>query len=179
MHRKKGGRSRLVLRFLSGSSRRGELHCGWIRGACALGRCGIRSRKREGDGATPAGVWRLREVWWRADRCRRPATRLPVRRISRDDGWCDTPADRNYNRHIHHPYPAGAERLWRDDDLYNIVVVLDHNVRPRIRGRGSAVFVHLARPDLGSTEGCIALGEKDLRNVLARTPIGTRLFVGR
>jgi L,D-peptidoglycan transpeptidase YkuD (ErfK/YbiS/YcfS/YnhG family) len=88
---------------------------------------------------------------------RRPRARLPLRPIRPNDGWCDDPADRNYNRPVRHPYPASAERLWRQDHLYDVVVLLTHNVRPRVRGRGSAVFMHVARPGYAPTEGCIAL----------------------
>lgn len=168
----------LVLRSLSRSARSGVLETGWLRARCAIGRNGVKARKREGDGATPAGIWRVVRVLWRSDRTRRPVTRLPVRALSIDDGWCDAPSDRNYNRAVRHPYPASAEQLWRRDHLYDIVVVLDHNQRPRIKGCGSAVFVHLARPGYEATEGCIALGERDLRRWLAMARPGTRLVIG-
>jgi len=144
------------------------LELGPHRFRCAIGRGGVAASKREGDGATPAGTWRLVEVLWRRDRCRRPNCVLPVRPIQPDDGWCDTVGDRNYNRPVRHPYAASAERLWRDDRLYDIVVVLDHNRRPRIRGHGSAIFIHVARDGLAETEGCLALRERDLRVLLAR-----------
>jgi L,D-peptidoglycan transpeptidase YkuD (ErfK/YbiS/YcfS/YnhG family) len=124
---------------------------------CALGRSGRRARKREGDGATPVGRWRLLYVLYRSDRVLRPATGLPVKPIGRSDGWCDAPADPNYNRPVRLPYPASAESLWRADGLYDLVVVLSHNHVPRVRGAGSAIFMHLARPGYRPTEGCIAL----------------------
>ena len=98
---------------------------------------------------------------------RRPRTHLPVRAIRLHDGWCDTPADRNYNRPVCLPYPASAERLWRADGLYDIVVVLDYNDRPRVRGRGSAIFMHVAKPGYAPTEGCIALARAHLQGLLA------------
>lgn len=134
---------------------------------CALGRSGTAARKREGDGATPLGRWRPVEVRFRADRVSRPVTRLPVRELTPTDGWCDERADRNYNRGVRLPYPASAETMWREDHIYDIVVVIDHNARPRMRGRGSAIFVHLARPGYTPTEGCIALSERDMRRLLA------------
>lgn len=155
------------------------LQLGALRLRCAIGRCGIVASKREGDGGTPAGVWRLVEVLWRADRGRRPICALPARRIRSDDGWCDAPADRNYNRPVRHPYAARAERLSRDDQLYDIVVVLDHNRRPRVRGRGSAIFMHVARDDYAATEGCIALRERDLRLLLAYSGRSARLTINR
>ena len=95
-------------------------------------------------------------------------TALPVRAIRRRDGWCDAPADRNYNRPVRLPYPASAERLWREDALYDLVVVLDYNERPRVRGRGSAIFMHVAKPGYAPTEGCIALARPHLVRLLER-----------
>jgi L,D-peptidoglycan transpeptidase YkuD (ErfK/YbiS/YcfS/YnhG family) len=116
-------------------------------------------------------------VLYRADRCQRPLTGLPVAVISPADGWCDAIADRNYNRRVRHPYPASAEALWRSDGLYDVVVVLDCNRRPRIRGRGSAIFMHVARPGFEPTEGCIALRRADLLHVLAALKRGARIHI--
>jgi L,D-peptidoglycan transpeptidase YkuD (ErfK/YbiS/YcfS/YnhG family) len=147
--------------------------------ACALGRSGQRALKREGDGATPMGRWPLRAVLYRADRVSRPHTRLPVRPIRPGDGWCDSSSDRNYNRHVSLPYPASAERLWREDRLYDIIVLLGYNDRVRVRGRGSAIFMHVASPGLGPTEGCIALQLRHLRCILEKARPGTLVRVGR
>lgn len=157
--------------------------CGWVRlGSlalpCALGRTGRRATKREGDGATPIGQWRLVRVLYRPDRLRRPQTGLPVRALHSSDGWCDHVGDRNYNRHVAHPYPASAERLWRDDELYDVIVVLDHNMRPRIQGGGSAIFMHLARPSYTPTEGCIALARRDMLLLLAQIGRGAQVTIG-
>ncbi|WP_119460557.1 L,D-transpeptidase family protein [Rhodospirillaceae bacterium SYSU D60014] len=134
---------------------------------CTLGRAGIRTDKREGDGATPTGRFLLRRVLYRPDRMARPETGLPVEAIAADDGWCDDPADPAYNRPIKLPFAGRHERMWRDDALYDIVVVLGHNDDPVIPGWGSAVFLHLARPDRGPTEGCVGLALPDLLAVLA------------
>jgi L,D-peptidoglycan transpeptidase YkuD (ErfK/YbiS/YcfS/YnhG family) len=150
---------------------------GPLRLRCALGRAGRRALKREGDGATPIGVWPMREVFYRPDRVARPATRLPVSPIRRHDGWCDDPRDRNYNRPVALPYPTGHEVLWRDDHLYDLVVVLGYNDIPRIRGRGSAIFMHLAASGFTPTEGCIALREGDLRELLALAGPGAAVRV--
>ena len=98
----------------------------------------------------------------------RPRTGLRLRPLQPDDGWCDAPGDRNYNRPVRHPYPASAEKMWRTDDLYDVVVVLDHNQRPRVQGRGSAVFLHMARDGYEPTAGCVALGRTDLLKLLPR-----------
>lgn len=134
---------------------------------CALGRGGIRRDKREGDGATPVGLLPLRRVLYRADRVAAPRCRVAVEPIAPEDGWCDDPSHADYNRQVRLPHPARHEELWRADSLYDIVGVLGWNDAPVERGRGSAIFLHLARPDLGPTEGCIALPERDLRAVLA------------
>jgi len=166
-----------VLRVRSRAATAGILQIGWQSLACALGRGGIRARKREGDGGTPRGTWHLRSVLYRADVSGRPLTALPVRRLQRHDGWCDAPGDRNYNRPVRHPYPASAERLWREDRLYDVVVVLDHNARPRVRGGGSAIFMHVAREGFQPTEGCIALRRADLCKVLRAMHRRSRLIV--
>ena len=131
------------------------------RAACALGRAGIVADKREGDGGTPAGLLPLRRVLYRADRVERPPTALPLARLGRADGWCDDPADPAYNRLVGLPHRARCEALWRDDGLYDVVVVLGHNDDPVVSGRGSAIFMHVAGPGYGATEGCVALALGD------------------
>lgn len=149
-----------------------------LRFPAALGRVGRRALKREGDGAAPLGRFRLLAVLYRADRLRRPRTALPLRRIRPDDGWCDAPDDRNYNRPVRLPYPASAETLWREDHLYDVLVVLDVNLSRRARGRGSAVFLHCAAPGLDPTEGCIALARPNLLGLLTRLRPGTVIRIG-
>lgn len=169
----------LTVRARSGRSTTGWLGAGRTRFACSLGRSGRKAIKREGDGATPVGTWRLVEVLYRADRVRRPRTRLPVRALRHGDGWCDAAGDRNYNRKVRHPYPASAEHLWRQDHVYDLVVIISHNRLPRVQGHGSAVFAHLARPGLLPTDGCVALSERDLRWLVERCDRRTRLVVAK
>lgn len=145
---------------------------------CALGKGGITRDKKEGDGATPVGRFALRRVLYRADRFDAPQTGLAdVTALDPADGWCDAPADANYNRPVRHPYAASAETLWRDDGLYDVIVVLGHNDDPPLPGAGSAIFLHVARPDYGPTEGCVALALPDLLAVLADCTEGTFLSV--
>jgi L,D-peptidoglycan transpeptidase YkuD (ErfK/YbiS/YcfS/YnhG family) len=143
----------------------------------ALGRSGIKANKREGDGSTPRGCFRLVRLWWRADRRPRPRTMLPVRRITPSDGWCEDPADRRYNRPVQVPEQSTADRLTRTDRLYDFIIEIDHNTRPRIAGRGSAVFVHIARENFGPTAGCVALEFASLRRLLGRLGPRTRIDV--
>lgn len=144
---------------------------------CALGRSGIRSGKREGDGATPRGAFHLESGFYRGDKLLQPRTALLVRPSRHDDGWCDAKDDRNYNRQVKHPYPASAERLWRKDGLYDLVVVINYNRRPRVAGRGSAIFMHVAEKGLKPTEGCVALPRRDLLKVLAHIGPRTRIVI--
>jgi L,D-peptidoglycan transpeptidase YkuD (ErfK/YbiS/YcfS/YnhG family) len=147
----------------------------------ALGKGGVKPEadKIEGDGATPLGEYTLRRVLYRTDRGAAPVTALPVRPMRADDGWCDDPADAAYNRPVRLPYPASAEEMNRKDELYDIVVVLSHNDDPPVPGKGSAVFLHCAKPDYSPTLGCVALARADLEYVLARATPGDRLAIKR
>ena len=134
---------------------------------CAIGRGGIGKKHREGDGITPIGIFPVRRILYRPDRIARPRTALPVAEIRPDDGWCDAPGDKAYNRQVRLPYPASAECLWRDDSLYDLIAVLGFNDDPVVDGAGSAIFLHAARPDYGPTEGCVALALADLLAAIA------------
>jgi len=146
---------------------------------CALGKGGVNpaTDKREGDGSTPLGLWPLRRVLWRPDKGPPPKTALPVGPIHREDGWCDAPQDPAYNRPVALPYPASAEHMWRDDDLYDLVVILGHNDDPVMPGAGSAIFMHIAKPDYAPTEGCVALARADLEALLAAARPGAALEI--
>ena len=150
---------------------------GALRMRCALGRTGISAQKREGDGATPAGAFPLRRVFYRADREPHPRTALTCRAIAPSDGWCDEPADGAYNRLVALPYPASAENLWREDRLYDLMIVLGYNDAPVIPGQGSAIFLHLATADFAPTAGCVALLREDLLIVLREARPGTQVVV--
>jgi L,D-peptidoglycan transpeptidase YkuD (ErfK/YbiS/YcfS/YnhG family) len=143
----------------------------------ALGRAGVRANKREGDGGTPRGRFHPVRIWWRADRLARPAALLPVRRIGGSDAWCEDPADRLYNRPFRRSAAQPGDRLWRDDGLYDLFVEIDHNARPRVAGRGSAVFIHVARPGFAPTAGCVALKRDDLRRLVRLMTPKTRIII--
>ena len=152
----------------------GWLDIGGTRRRCALGPGGVvaAADKREGDGASPAGVWPMRRVLYRPDQGLAPSTALPLAAIAEDDGWCDAPDDPAYNRPVKLPYPASAERMWRDDRLYDLVVILGHNDDPPAAGLGSAIFLHLAKPDYAPTHGCVAVAREDLEALLAKVQPG-------
>ncbi len=165
MHNRRQPRQ-LFVRSLSKGVSQGFLDLGFTRIPCALGRSGMRAIKREGDGATPLGRFCTLSFYFRADRTPRPMTALPVSPLHPNDGWCDASSDRNYNRPVRHPYPTSAERLWRHDNLYDVIGILDYNIVPRRRGRGSAIFLHIAHPDYRPTEGCIAVCAPDMKRLL-------------
>ena len=145
---------------------------------CAIGKGGFAKDKREGDGATPIGVWPLRRILYRPDRlATAPASALPTQALAADDGWCDDPSDPAYNRPVKRPFAASHEAMWRDDGLYDVVVVLGHNDNPPVAGLGSAIFLHCARPDYGPTEGCVALARADLLEVLKACGAGAHVVV--
>ena len=175
--RKTQGVRQLILRGLSRAASQGKLCVGSLALPCAIGRGGRLPKRGEGDGITPVGTWAIRGVLYRADRLRRPQTRLPVRAIRRDDGWCDAPGDRNYNRAVRLPYGASHERLRRGDHLYDVVVILGYNDIPRSLGRGSAIFMHLARSGYKPTQGCIALSRADMVKLLRCLGPGDRVVV--
>ena len=147
---------------------------------CALGRRGgvAAAEKHEGDEMSPIGDWPIRRVLYRPDKGV-PFTTLPTHPIANDDGWCDAPNDPAYNRPIRLPYPASAEKMWRDDDVYDLVVVLGHNDDPPVSGMGSAIFLHLAHAGYEPTEGCIALSRPDVEALLGRASPGDILRIAR
>jgi L,D-peptidoglycan transpeptidase YkuD (ErfK/YbiS/YcfS/YnhG family) len=160
--------SRAITLFSSpGERHRGLLRCGSLALPCAIGRSGVGRLKREGDGATPAGRLRLLSLYVRPDRAPCLRAGVPIRAMRRNDGWCEDPRHGRYNCPIRLPSAAGHETMWRDDHLYDIVGVLDWNISPRIRGKGSAIFLHLCRENFGPTAGCIALRRADLMQLLA------------
>jgi len=146
---------------------------------CGLGRSGVLAAgdKREGDGASPIGIWPIRRVLFRPDRITALETRIDTAPLDPSDGWCDAPQDPAYNRPVRLPYPASAENLWREDEVYDLIVILGHNDDPPVPGMGSAIFLHLARPEGTPTEGCVALTRPDLLRLLAEATPGAAVEI--
>src|SRR5690242_15879621 len=165
------------VRKAPGTRTRAVLVAGTFTFPVALGRGGIRANKREGDGGTPRGRFRLVRLWWRADRLMRPATALPARRIGVQDAWCEDPDDRRYNRHVLLRPGSTGDRLRREDQLYDLIIEIDHNARPRTARRGSAVFIHVARAGLAPTAGCVAMPRARLRRLLGWLGPKTRIII--
>lgn len=145
--------------------------------SCVLGRCGIGIKRGEGDGVTPIGRYPLRSLRYRPDMLSKPQTYLPIQPITRRDGWCDDPTHAEYNRPIHLPFSASHEVLWRSDALYNIIVDLGFNDCPPLPGLGSAIFMHVKSPASFPTEGCIALSQPDLLDVLQNCSTDTFIHI--
>ncbi len=135
---------------------------------CAIGKSGVvpQGNGREGDCKTPLGTYQIRYGLYRDDRVKLPQTKLTFWRIYRDDGWCDAPNDPAYNRPVRLPYPSSAEALWRDDHVYDVVIVLSHNDSPPVANMGSAVFIHVARTGYTPTLGCVAVSRDDMLKLI-------------
>ena len=171
--------AKIVVRPRPGRPSQGILQWAGATFPCALGRGGIAAIKREGDGATPLGRMRLLSGWFRSGRMPAMSSPLPFRRIGPADGWCVAPGDRNYNRRVTLPYPASCETMLRQDRLYDCVIVLDFNIRPRRRGMGSAIFFHVAREGFLPTEGCVAVAPRAMARLLPHLSRHTVLTVLR
>jgi L,D-peptidoglycan transpeptidase YkuD (ErfK/YbiS/YcfS/YnhG family) len=155
----------------------GELRCGDTAFRCAVGRGGVRTDKTEGDGATPVGCFALPLLLYRPDRVAPIPTALPVRPLRPQDGWCDDPAHAQYNQLIEQPFAASHESLWREDALYDVIIVIAYNMSPVVPGKGSAIFLHSARPDFTPTDGCIALTRTDLLAVAAACTLNCKIEI--
>jgi L,D-peptidoglycan transpeptidase YkuD (ErfK/YbiS/YcfS/YnhG family) len=169
---------RLRVRPLAADCARGWLTTGPLRIACALGPAGIVRLKREGDGGTPAGRFRLMWGYYRSDRWRPRSAGVPLRPMRRDQGWCEDPNSPRYNRPVRLPAVDCTDRMWRSDHLYDLTFVLDQNYSCRAKGRGSAIFFHLARPGLTPTAGCVAISSSDMRKLAPRLARGAVMEIG-
>jgi len=144
---------------------------------CALGASGVTTSKREGDTSTPMGCFAIREVLYRPDRESAPETTMPVAPLEPSSAWCVDPDDDGYNQPVTLPYDVASESLWREDGIYDIIVVLGYNDRPIIPGCGSAIFLHVADDDYGATKGEISLSREDLLQLLEGCKADTRICI--
>jgi L,D-peptidoglycan transpeptidase YkuD (ErfK/YbiS/YcfS/YnhG family) len=165
------------IRAAAGDPCRGRMTAEGLTVPVALGRGGIRANKREGDGGTPKGTFRPRQLWWRADRHPRPRTLLPARAIRPEDAWCEDPGSRRYNQAVRLDRDFGGDRLKRDDHLYDFIIEIDHNSSPRIAGRGSAVFLHLAHANFAPTAGCVSMTKLAMLRLLERLGPETKIVI--
>ncbi|GHF15345.1 hypothetical protein GCM10017044_06860 [Kordiimonas sediminis] len=160
-------------------SRKGRVIGPLFEAPCALGAGGVipQDDKEEGDGATPAGIYPFRRIYYRPDMVEEPVSLYNTKPIRPDMGWCDDVASKYYNKPVGLPFAASHEKLWRDDNLYNIIVVLGHNDAPTVPGKGSAIFMHIAREGYTPTRGCIALSEDDLTRMIRQLMLSDTLVI--
>jgi L,D-peptidoglycan transpeptidase YkuD (ErfK/YbiS/YcfS/YnhG family) len=167
----------IIVQTRSFDAATGILIAGPNRFDCTLGRAGVTVDKAEGDGKTPVGTYPLRQLIYRADRLALPETGLPVEALTPETGWCEDPSHPDYNKKITLPHPSVHDRMTRDDNLYDLTVVIGYNDDPPQPGRGSAIFMHLARPDFSPTAGCVGLRQEDLLKVLKLCDAGSSITI--
>jgi L,D-peptidoglycan transpeptidase YkuD (ErfK/YbiS/YcfS/YnhG family) len=144
---------------------------------CSLGKTGIGIKKKEGDNLTPKGKFKLIQVFYRADRIKKIKTDLPKKTIARNMGWCDDSRSNNYNRLIKLPFNFSYEKLYRKDNIYDLVVLINYNTKPIIKNKGSAIFIHISRKNFSPTRGCIALKKKNLLQILSKVKKNTKIKI--
>ena len=143
---------------------------------CAIGKNGITKNKQEGDLKTPKGIFKLKKIFYRKDRIK-IKTVLKKKNIKKNMGWCDDPASKYYNKEIKFPFKGSAEKLWRKDNIYDLIIVINYNFNPIIKNKGSAIFVHICKKNYAATKGCIAINKKDMINLLANIKRNTNLII--
>ncbi len=153
------------------------LHSDLGRFACAVGRGGLTTNKVEGDHKTPVGEFKFKKIYYRKDRLGEMIFQIPFATIRENDGWCDDPKNKLYNQHVQFPFDASAERLFRDDDLYDIICVLNYNTNPIVPGKGSAIFLHICKPNFAGTEGCVAIEKKNILKLVNLIDFNTKLII--
>jgi len=158
----------IIVQTFSFRAATGVLFMNGKRYDCTLGRSGVTLDKQEGDGATPIGTFPLRQLMYRADRHAAPETALPLEVLAPDTGWCEDPAHPDYNTKVILPHDSVVDRMTREDNLYDFVIVVGYNDDPVVPGRGSAIFIHLARPEGTPTAGCVGLKLPDLLDVIGQ-----------
>ena len=144
---------------------------------CAVGHNGLTNDKKEGDLSTPTGVFSFNKIYYRADKLGKIKFAIDSSIIQENDGWCDDQNSKLYNQYIQFPFKESAEHLYRSDDIYDIVCVLDYNTSPIIPGKGSAIFLHIARPNFVGTEGCIAIEKEELLQITANLTNESRIVI--
>ena len=143
---------------------------------CTIGKNGIAKNKKEGDLKTPKGIFKLKKIFYRKDRIK-IKTLLKKKYIKKNIGWCDDPASKYYNKEIKFPFKGSAERFWRKDNIYDLIIILNYNFNPTIKNRGSAIFLHICKKNYAPTKGCVAINKKDMMNLLVNIKNNTQLII--
>ena len=153
------------------------LHSDLGRFTCAIGRAGLTTNKIEGDHKTPVGEFKFKKIYYRKDKLGEMIFQIPFAIIEENDGWCDDPKSKLYNQHVQFPFDASAEKLFRDDDLYDLLCVINHNTDPIIPGKGSAIFLHISKPNFEGTEGCVAIEKENIIELAKKIDLTTKLII--
>ena len=144
---------------------------------CSLGKRGISIKKKEGDKKTPKGEFRLKYILYRKDRIFKFKTKLKKIAITKKMGWCDDPKSAYYNKIIIYPFKFSAERFWRKENIYDIIIVIDYNINPVVKNKGSAIFLHIAKKKYQPTNGCVAINKKNIRLIASKINKKTKLKI--
>ena len=144
---------------------------------CALGKRGITSKKKEGDGKTPIGTYKLNSIFYRKDRISKIKTTLKKIVIKKNMGWCDDVTSKHYNKMIRFPFNQSAEKLWLENNIYDVIIVINYNLKPVIKNKGSAIFLHIAKRNFLQTEGCIAITKKNIILLASKINNNTKIIV--
>ena len=144
---------------------------------CALGKAGIGKKFQEGDGLTPIGTYKIVNVYYRKDKIKKLTSNLKLISINKGMGWCDDPKSKKYNQLIKLPTKCHHEKLYRSDKLYDIVIILNYNMNPIVKGKGSAIFLHLSKNLKNKTSGCIALKKKDMLELIKKIKKSTKVII--
>jgi L,D-peptidoglycan transpeptidase YkuD (ErfK/YbiS/YcfS/YnhG family) len=144
---------------------------------CAIGKNGVTKNKREGDLKTPKGIFKLKKIFYRSDRIK--FFKSPIKKycIKKNIGWCDDPKSKYYNREIKFPFNDSAEKFWRKDNIYDLIIVINYNFNPIIKNKGSAIFLHICKKNYLPTKGCIAINKKDMMNLIINIKNNTKLII--
>ena len=144
---------------------------------CAIGKNGITKNKQEGDLKTPKGIFKLKKIFYRKDRIKFIKTHLKKKYIKKNIGWCDDPSSKYYNREIKFPFKDSAEKLWRKDNIYDLIIIIDYNLNPTIKNKGSGIFLHICKKNYAPTKGCVAINKKSMMNLLLNIKNNTKLII--
>ena len=144
---------------------------------CALGKAGIKKKEKEGDNVTPKGIFKITSMYYRPDKIKNIITAVKKIKIKKNIGWCDDPNSHFYNQQISLPNKFGHEKLYRNDSLYDLILVLNYNVNPIIKNKGSAIFIHVAKKNYKRTKGCIALKKKHLIELISKIKKNTKIKI--
>ena len=153
------------------------LYLGKYKLRCAIGKRGITYKKKEGDQKTPKGTFSFKSIFYRKDRMRNLKTTIKKKIITKNMGWCDDSNSKYYNKLIKLPFKKKAEKMWLEDRIYDVLVVIDYNIKPVIKNKGSAIFLHIAKKNYPPTKGCIAINKKDILFLINKINNKTKLII--